>query len=133
VLSTDQDYLVYSYDLNFDSVLTAAGYVPDIPGTGLSAGCSIPQDVNGNPMTEFMSWRKGDINLIVANGVEFYLKHQTAGYICKKLNILDKDDRIIVYHAIMHGRWIGDGPKWTIGAENPTPPAVDYFAINRMF
>lgn len=51
----------------------------------------------------FMSWRKGEINLIVSADVEFVRRHRAATSICKSLNLLRKSDRVAVFQAVLYG------------------------------
>lgn len=56
----------------------------------------------------FMSWRRDDINLIVTCDSTFAAKHRVATSICKRLNLLKKDDRISVFQAVLYGlEWDG--------------------------
>lgn len=57
------------------------------------------QDVAGNT---FMSWRKGEVNLIVTSNGDFAAKHRVATALCKRLNLLDKQDRIAVFKAVLY-------------------------------
>lgn len=51
----------------------------------------------------FESWRKGEVNLIVTPDAEFARKHRLATHVCKKLNLLNKEDRVLVFQAILYG------------------------------
>ena len=51
----------------------------------------------------FMSWRKGDVNLIVTRNRAFAAKHGVATAVCKELNLMSKPDRIMVFKAILYG------------------------------
>ncbi len=51
----------------------------------------------------FMSWRKGNLNLIVTRDAGFAGRHRAATSICKRLNLLRKEDRIAVFQAVLYG------------------------------
>ena len=50
----------------------------------------------------FMSWRKGDVNLIVTRNPEFARRHKLATAICKRLNLMRKADRIAVFQGVLY-------------------------------
>ena len=54
--------------------------------------------------SDFMSWRRGDVNLIVTANSTFAMRHRVATYFCKRLNLLDKEDRIAAFQAILYGQ-----------------------------
>ncbi len=52
----------------------------------------------------FTSWRNGkNINLIVTADLEFYEKHKVATELCRRLNLLNKADRVLVFQTILYG------------------------------
>jgi hypothetical protein len=51
---------------------------------------------------DFNSYRKGNINLIVTSDSEFSEKHCLATAVCRKLNLVNKDDRIMVFKAFLY-------------------------------
>ena len=55
----------------------------------------------------FVSWRSGPRNLIVTASRAFAEKHRAATYICKRLNLMDKQDRIAVFQAVLYGNQWG--------------------------
>lgn len=57
---------------------------------------------------DFMSWRRGDVNLIVTADVDFAAKHRVATALCKRLNLMNKPDRIAVFQAVLYAnaKWI---------------------------
>lgn len=58
-------------------------------------------------LPDFYSLRKGDVNLIVTSNKLFYDKFLLATSVCKKLNLLKKNDRITVFQVILYEK----GPK----------------------
>jgi hypothetical protein len=68
--------------------------------------------------TFFISMRMGQVNYIITSNPEWYDAFLTATYICKRLNVLDKEDRIAVFDAIMLRKSFADKveEKWTYKA-----------------
>lgn len=54
--------------------------------------------------TGFLSARNGEINLLVTASPSFYAKHQAATAVCKRLNLMDKADRIALFQAVLYGK-----------------------------
>lgn len=50
----------------------------------------------------FMSWRFGEVNLIVTRDQEFARKHEVATKLCTRLNLMNKKDRIAVFQAVLY-------------------------------
>lgn len=59
---------------------------------------------------EFMSWRGDDeVNLIVTASPKFAARHRVATSLCKRLNLMDKSDRIALFQAVLYGNdWNGE-------------------------
>jgi hypothetical protein len=95
---TDTDYLVV---INDDEELVSRA-VSALSGEGYAWEGSQKhyQDEAGN---NFMSWRKADVNLIVTASHAFAAKHRIATSICKRLNLMQKKDRIMVFQAVLYG------------------------------
>lgn len=53
--------------------------------------------------SEFMSWRRDDINLIVTANAEFARRHRAATHVCTRLNLMVKADRIALFQAVLYG------------------------------
>lgn len=51
---------------------------------------------------DFMSWRFGDINLIVTAKKPFARRHRLATKLCTRFNLMDKQDRIALFQAILY-------------------------------
>ena len=89
---TDEDVLVLTDDITkFVNSCTKAGFKE----TGSYAGPA------------FYSLRQGEVNLIITDEEEFYDKFMLATHVCKSLNVLDKQHRIIVFQAILYGKAYG--------------------------
>lgn len=55
---------------------------------------------------DFMSWRKGVANLIVTANEAFAARHRAATHVCKRLNLLKKQDRVALFQAVLYGnKW----------------------------
>lgn len=57
---------------------------------------------SGDQDDEFESWTHGDVNLILTASEEFYNLFVAATAVCKRLNILDKEDRKAVFRAVLY-------------------------------
>jgi len=53
--------------------------------------------------SEFKSFRKGEFNIIMTSDPLFYKYFEAATSVAKKLNLLNKDDRIMLFNAVMNG------------------------------
>lgn len=100
---TDQDFLVEMVHVDKDAV---GRLVNGLSGLNFHwEGNEHYQDAAG----DFMSWRRDDVNLIVTANVGFAARHRVATGICRRLNLLDKQDRIAVFQAILYGNeWNGE-------------------------
>lgn len=56
----------------------------------------------GCEASNFESWRLGEINLIIAFTKDFHVRFVAATRICKRLNLVDKADRIAVFRAVLY-------------------------------
>jgi hypothetical protein len=54
--------------------------------------------------SEFTSYRKGEFNIIMTTDPLFYQYFEAATTVAKKLNLLDKEDRIMLFNAVMSGK-----------------------------
>lgn len=99
---TDQDYLVQMPNRNG----TISKAVSLLSGAGFRwEGGEHYQMAAG----DFMSWRLGNINLIVTANANFAQRHRAATYVCKRLNLLNKQDRISLFQAVLYGnQWNGE-------------------------
>lgn len=58
--------------------------------------------LNSEESDRFQSYRYGDINLIVTVDEVFYMRFLAATSVCKRLNLLDKADRIALFQAVLY-------------------------------
>jgi hypothetical protein len=89
---TDEDWLIYSE--NFST------FIGDCIERGFV-------DEGNYADSAFRSLRKNTNNLIVTDRKEFYDKFILATHVCKTLNVLDKQHRIVVFQAILYGKEYG--------------------------
>lgn len=57
---------------------------------------------SGDHDDDFESWTHGDVNLILTDSEEFYSLFVCATALCKKLNIMDKEDRKAVFRSVLY-------------------------------
>ena len=91
VMDTDEDYAVWSQPDTID-ILLEKGYIE-------SSG-SEEYD-----LSEFRCYRKDDINVMVTRNVDFFHKFHQATKLAKALNLLAKSDRIMLFQAILYGKY----------------------------
>jgi hypothetical protein len=89
---TDEDYVVYTENL---STLVGDCIEQGFTHEGSYAGSA------------FVSLRQGPTNLIITDRKEFFNKFILATHVCKTLNVLDKQHRIVVFQAILYGKEYG--------------------------
>lgn len=88
VLLTDIDFLVYC-EAEIGLELGRTGY-----------SYSTFQGYFHSGHSDFISWRKGSINLIVTHSKKYMVDHNLATSICKTKNIRAKYHRIIIHEAL---------------------------------
>ena len=101
---TDEDWVClaprqarsWAADKDWKTALFLAGYE--------QGGSAVPDDGNRLPEDQrFLSFTKGDINLIVTESPEFFRRFLAATDVAKHLNLLDKADRIRLFQAVLYG------------------------------
>lgn len=106
---TDIDYLVWAEDATDYDALS----VSDI----LQAACGDPEGGEYDTMSCFASYRVGNINFIVTYSGGFFRSFLAASAVCKRLNLMDKSDRIAVFRAVLY-------------SEDCTPIEGEFFPAN---
>ncbi len=92
---TDEDWLILD-QFGIDDRLIEQGFARE----------GGPEFYTGNDNGEFRSWRRGDINLIVTPDDKFYDRFITATKLATRFNLMQKDDRIALFQAVLYGvRW----------------------------
>lgn len=102
--NTDEDYLVEIKRNDHDTV---ARVVNVLSAASFEWECNEHyQDAAG----DFMSWRGDEnVNLIVTANPTFASRHRVATALCKRLNLMDKADRIALFQAVLYGNeWNGE-------------------------
>lgn len=66
-------------------------------------GGSLPDEMNETPPSDrFMSFTKGEDNIIMTNSSIFYRRFMAATSVAKRLNLMNKDDRIALFQAVLY-------------------------------
>lgn len=94
---TDRDFLVVTADA------CEAAFVAELKNLGFNCE-GYDQYQQTSVAGGFKSWRRGDLNLIVTSDDVFAERHRAATYVCTRLNVLDKSDRIAIFQAVLYGR-----------------------------
>lgn len=94
---TDQDVLVLAdlnnWGLHLEPLLVTEGFEKGGSNCGDVAGYM------GNVPLSFQSFTFGELNLIVTFDPEFYRRFMAATAIAKHLNLLVKDDRVMLFQG----------------------------------
>lgn len=90
--TTDEDWLMLT-DSNPAGVLKSLDFVQDRG----------PRFYTGNDDGSFRSWRRGDLNIITTPDSMFYERFLTATHLAARFNLLDKQDRIALFQAVLYG------------------------------
>ena len=90
VYGTDVDFLVYS-ECSIHDRLVKARYKKQVYVHYAGQG------------SDFDSWRRGAVNLIVTSDKKFAERHRIATHVCRSRNIRDKFNRIVVYETLRGG------------------------------
>lgn len=114
-LDTDEDFLVHIIGGHEQAVSDTVSTLSE-HGFKWEGG----QHYQDAARDDFMSWRNGDINLIVTAKQEFADRHRAATHVCARLNLLHKPDRIALFQAVLYGN-MWDGTSKT---RKPTPVPV---------
>jgi len=93
---TDQDILVLVDELQpFALKACAAGF--DL------AGSAPVEHWLTTPTTLFASLTRGELNLICTETADFYNRFMAASSVAKRLNLMQKADRIALFQAVLYG------------------------------
>lgn len=55
------------------------------------------------PGNKWQSFKLNELNHIVTDNLEYYQKFITATNVAKRLNLLKKEDRVVLFDCIVHG------------------------------
>ncbi len=96
---SDIDWLVYVWHADIDK------FTKELTDNGWTIGGSKPEDADSaNGFNSFTKTVDGlRQNVVATANYNFYMKFMRATTLAKKLNLLNKDDRIELFHAILYG------------------------------
>lgn len=114
---TDEDYLVLTKDKGATiAALKSIGFEYSADPEKLKKY----EQMNETAAWSFTSLWFGDVNYIITDSQFFFERFLTATHVCKKLNLLKKEDRIMVFEAVRGGSFYKEvAPDWV-------PPYVDW-------
>ena len=96
--NTDADYLILLSPKSsfFFQKLEEEGYIQD---------GSVIQDVVNKipPEDRFYSFSKKPINIIATKSPKFFFRFMAATHVATQLNLLDKEQRIMLFQAVLYG------------------------------
>lgn len=125
--NTDQDVLVLAdptiWTLHLEPLLGLEGFEKGGSDCGDSSGY-----MQNTPMS-FQSFTLGELNLIVTFDPEFYRRFMAATGVAKSLNLLVKDERIMLFQAVLYGN---EPPKKLedLPSMPPMVPSVSPWWVN---
>jgi hypothetical protein len=94
--NTDSDYLVLCGDSEALRTLFALGFNRSTTPAEYAAE-------RENLFDSFLSFRRGDVNLIVTGNPGFFTRFMAATTVAKRLNLLQKADRVALFQAVLYG------------------------------
>lgn len=96
---TDQDILVLVSDMwGFRDYILGDSESYALDGS-MILDAQLPLEADDR----FSSYSKGDVNLIVTEDPVFYQKFIAASSVAKRLNLLQKPDRLALFQAVLYG------------------------------
>lgn len=98
---TDQDVLVLTTPELWDTSLGAELGLTGFDKGGSDCGDQV-EYLTHVPMS-FQSFTRDDLNLIITFDPEFYRRFMAATGVAKLLNLLDKQDRVMLFQAVLYG------------------------------
>lgn len=90
---TDEDYLVLVDNLDLSMALKAMQ----------EEGWEMGTEFSVDHQPEFYSLGKGNVNVILTDSQHWFDRFLLATRVATKLNLLNKDDRITLFQAILYG------------------------------
>lgn len=97
VLTTDRDYLVLANE--WRAFLLVAAH----DGWDLSSYWETHDIVRALDDGDFVSLRKGSLNIILTASRDFAKRFMAATKIAKRFNLLNKKDRVALFQAVLYG------------------------------
>lgn len=114
---TDQDYLVLVSDKR--------AAIESLKSIGFEYSADPEKVEEYQRMNETAAWSFtsmwfGDVNYIITDSQFFFERFLTATHVCKKLNLMKKEDRVMVFEAVRGGSFYSEVvPEWV-------PPYPDW-------
>lgn len=105
---TDEDVLVLAREEKWEFAEWATTI-------GFTMGGSDPTEHDPESRDDFLSLRRGDVNLIVVDKEESWRRFLAATHVAKRLNLLEKSDRIALFEAVRYGN------QWSEATCTSTP------------
>lgn len=104
---TDEDFLLLVENMN-----DAVSKLIDI---GFSAHMTDEQFKEYQALScvsrgRFTSLRLGDVNYIITESAFFFDRFMTATHICKTMNVMDKQHRILIFHGVFGDSYLNKTP-----------------------
>lgn len=96
---TDSDFLILVSEENWLPLI----YTLELLGMTLDG--SRPDDPINDNETYFQSYSVGNVNLILTKSNVFYDRFMAATSVAKRLNLLNKSDRVALFQAVLYGNY----------------------------
>lgn len=102
VMDTDEDWI---FDCSKEGQMVAAEAVLKKHGFWMA---DMSQEDYGDIRENFTPYRLGHLNFILCNNRAFYKKFVFATYLAARLNLLKKEDRIVLFQGVLYGKIDGE-------------------------
>ena len=107
---TDEDFLVLIQKGKLTEFLAAVATANFEQG-----GSDIPDEANVVPRDDrFFAFRRDEVNLIATMSESFFRRFLAATHCAKRFNLLDKEDRIVLFQAVLYGNIREPLPEITV-------------------
>lgn len=95
---TDRDFVLLIAESKWQA------FIDEVTSIGWEQGGSnLPDDVNTLPPEKrFLSFVLGQDNLIITHSSIFYARFVAATHVSKQLNLMHKQDRIMLFQAVLY-------------------------------
>lgn len=95
---TDRDFILLIAESKWNE------FIAEVESDGwVLGGSNLPDDVNTLPPEKrFLSFVLGQDNLIVTRSPIFYARFIAATHVAKQLNLMHKQDRIMLFQAVLY-------------------------------
>jgi hypothetical protein len=116
---TDQDVLVLVAKAQLFDCLFA------LQDAGFSLDGSSPDNLAEHleSVESFSSFKQGDLNIILTSDEQFFRRFMATTSVAKHLNLLEKEDRIALFQAVLYGNDVLVSPDPTdLACGIPFPP-----------